>query len=485
MKYNTMKKTDLLYSFIISPFLFNGNLNAMTYSHPNIVLINIDDLGWTDLSCNGSGYYETPNIDKLKEKGIWFTTAYAGAANSAPSRACMLTGQNTPRHGIYTVENPDRGKKELRKLISYPNREILPKGIQILPEVLKKAGYQTFHVGKWHVTENPSESGIDKNVGGNHAGHPKSYFAPYHNPNLKDGEKGEYLPDRLGDEAVKLIKEADNSKPYFLYYATYAVHTPIQAPESLIEKYRNKPITKAHNNHIYAALVESMDRNVGKVLKAIENSGQADNTFIIFTTDNGGVYDISKQWPLRAGKGSFYEGGIRVPMIIYQPGKYEHKVYDDVMVSQMDLFPTIIDLIGISDKNLLMDGESLLPLLDKDNTSTLKKRSLYWHFPAYLEGGNKESVDKFFRTRPVSVIRNEEWKLIENYEDGSLELYNLKNDLSETKNVSSKYPRKTKELKKKLDNWKKQINAPCEFKANPDYNPNFQDRNIRKIKVKQ
>lgn len=467
-----MKFYDVLYLSFLSPLVYgSSSLCANTQTRPNIVLINIDDLGWTDLSGNGSKYYETPNIDRLKEKGVWFTVAYAGAANSAPSRACMLTGQNTPRHGIYTVGNPDRGKKELRKLISIPNREVLPGGIQILPNILKQSGYQTFHVGKWHVTENPSECGIDVNIGGNHAGHPRSYFAPYHNKNLKDGNKGEYLPDRLGDEAVKLIKGAENGKPYFLYYATYAVHTPIQAPESLIEKYRNKPATDAHKNPVYAALVEAMDRNVGKVLKAIENSGQADNTLIIFTTDNGGVYDISKQWPLRAGKGSFYEGGIRVPMIIYQPGKFEYKVFDNIMVSQMDLFPTILDLAGINKESLLLDGESLIPLLTECDTSTLEDRCLYWHFPAYLEGGNKETKDRSFRSRPVSVIRYKEWKLIENYEDGSHELYNLKKDIGEISNVINIYPEQAEELRKKLDLWKSEVDAPLDFRINPYYNP--------------
>lgn len=464
-----MKTLNLLCPVLLLPFVCNGELNAITDVHPNVVLINIDDLGWTDLSCNGSKYYETPNIDNLKEKGVWFSMAYAGASNSAPSRACMLTGQNTPRHGVYTVGNPDRGKKEHRKLISYTNRVVLPDGIQILPDLLKQNGYQTFHVGKWHVTENPLDCGIDKNIGGNHAGNPRTYFSPYRNPDLKDGEKGEYLPDRLGDEAAKLIKEADRKKPYFLYYATYAVHTPLQAPEELIEKYRNKPKTEAHNNPVYAALVEAMDRNVGKVLKAIKDSGQSDNTVIIFTTDNGGVYDISKQWPLRAGKGSFYEGGIRVPMIIYQPGKYEDKVYDDVMVSQLDLFPTLMDLAGVSKENLLLDGKSLKPVLEGGKTSVLKKRSLFWHFPAYLEGGNKESVDRLFRSRPVSVMRKGSWKLIENYEDNSLELYNIEKDLGENENLINKYPLKAKEMQKELEEWKSDVKAPFDFELNPYY----------------
>lgn len=458
--------------FLCCGLAFTGliPLHAQSHQLPNIVLINIDDLGWTDLSSNGSKYYETPHIDQLKKQGIWFQKAYAGASNSAPSRACMLTGMNTPRHGIYTVGNPDRGKKELRKLISYPNREELPEGIQILPQVLKRAGYQTFHVGKWHVTQDPCDCGIDVNIAGNHAGNPSTYFAPYQNKNLSDGPQGEFLTDRLGNEAARLIQKVNKSQPFFLYYATYAVHTPLQAPEELIEKYRRKQPTTAHSNPVYAALVEVMDRNVGKVLRAISESGQADNTIIIFTTDNGGVYDISKQWPLRAGKGSFYEGGIRVPLIIYQPHRFEHKKITETAVSQMDLFPTIMEWTGISD-SLQFDGKSLMPLLESENDSAFKKRPLYWHFPAYLEGGNVETVDMDFRTRPVSVILKDDWKLIENYEDGRIELYHLKTDLGEKQDVSQNCPQKVKELKTLLDNWKKRTNAPCHFKKNPYYQP--------------
>jgi hypothetical protein len=218
------------------------------------------------------------------------------------------------------------------------------------------------------------------------------------------------------------------------------------------------------------ALVEVMDRNVGKVLQAISESGQADNTIIIFTTDNGGVYDISRQWPLRAGKGAFYEGGIRVPLIIYQPHRFEKKNIMDVAVSQMDLFPTIMDWAGISDQ-LLLDGKSLMTLLENGTDPELEKRPLYWHFPAYLEGGNKETMDMDFRTRPVSVILKEDWKLIENYEDGRIELYNLKTDLSEKQDISRSYPQKVKELKTLLDNWKKETHAPCHFEKNPYYQP--------------
>lgn len=445
------------------------SLQASERKTPNIILINIDDLGWTDLSSNGSTYYETPNIDRLKSDGIWFSNAYAGAANSAPSRACMLTGQNTPRHGIYTVAPADRGPKKLRKLISMPNRTSLPDEFQVLPQVLKEAGYQTFHVGKWHVTDDPKTCGIDINVAGNHAGHPHSYFAPYCNPDLTDGPQGEYLPDRLGNEAVRLICQADRDKPFFLYYATYAVHTPLQAPKELVEKYKKKTASEAHNNPTYAALVEAMDRNVGKVLQAIRENGLAENTLIIFTSDNGGVYDISRQWPLRAGKGSFYEGGIRVPIIIFQPGRFEKEEIRDYYVSQMDIFPTLMDIAGISKRYLLLDGHSLLPLLKKGKDKSLRERPLYWHFPAYLEGGNPETVDRNFRSRPVSVIRKGDWKLIENYEDGRLELFNIKEDISEKQDLVLNRPDKVKELKALLDNWKKKVHAPCDFKMNPFY----------------
>lgn len=445
------------------------SIDSFAFKAPNIVLINIDDLGWADLGCNGSRYYETPNIDQLKTSGVWFSQAYAGAANSAPSRACMLTGQVTPRHGIYTVSPSDRGPREKRKLISYPNRESLPNGFQILPQVLQQAGYQTFHVGKWHVTDNPLKCGMNINIAGNHSGHPLSYFVPYHNSDLNDGQKGEFLTDRLGNEAVELIRQANKDKPYFLYYATYAVHTPLQAPRKLVEKYKRKKGNNAHYNPVYAALVETMDSNVGKVLAAIKESGQEENTIVIFTSDNGGVYDISKQWPLRAGKGSFYEGGIRIPLIVYQPGKFKRKEITDVAVSQMDLFPTFMELAGIPCKELMLDGQSLVPILKKGDLRAFKKRALYWHFPAYLEKGNAETVDLNFRTRPVSVIRKGDWKLIENYEDGRLELYNLKDDLGEKRNLANACPYKRNELKDELYRWKEAVHAPCDFKANPHY----------------
>ena len=448
--------------------LYASMLCAQQTKQPNIVLINIDDYGWADLTSNGSDYYETPNIDKLKSDGVWFNEAYAGAANSAPSRACMLTGMNTPRHGMFTVANSDRGKATTRRLIPIENRRILEDGIQILPQVLKDAGYQTCHIGKWHVTNDPTQNGMDINIAGSHAGHPATYFAPYRNKKLKDGEKGEFLMDRLGREAVNYLQNASKKKPFFLYYAPYEVHTPLQAEPHLIAKYKNKKGTKAHNNPVYAAMIEAMDRNVGKVLAEIKALGIANNTLIVFTSDNGGVYNISKQWPLRAGKGSFYEGGIRVPLIVYQQGKYEHREIKHIPVAQLDLFPTFLELADISTKKRTLDGKSLVSLLN-NKEKAYKERPLFWHFPAYLEQGNAETLDPIFRSTPVSVVRKGDWKLIQYYETNTFELFNLRSDISEKKDLSNIEVAKTEAMKSLLSEWQQQVNAPIPMQLNPKY----------------
>ena len=469
------------------PFCIVGSLSCCPFAgyaqlqRPNIVLINIDDFGWADMSSNGSGYYETPNIDRLREKGIWIDEAYAGAANSAPSRACLLTGMYTPRHGIYTVGEPNRGDERKRKLIAVPNRRSLEAGIRVLPEILKEAGYRTCHIGKWHVTDDPSRNGIDFNIAGNHAGHPESYFSPYRNQNLPDGPKGEYLMDRLGTEAVEFLRKVDKSRPFFLYYATYAVHTPLQAKDSLIEKYENKTPTSAHDNPVYAAMVENMDYNVGRVLDEIEALGLGENTLIVFTSDNGGVYGISRQWPLRAGKGSFYEGGIRIPMIVYQKGRLEKRSIDDIPVMQIDLFPTFLEIAGIEDSSLQLDGISLLPLLQGKQTD-LSQRPLFWHFPAYLEGSAKETVETGcdgFRTRPVSFVRLGDWKLVEHYETGKVELYNIRTDISEKEDVASLNKSKRDELFGILQSWKQRVQAPVPTDLNPNYKE-FSDESMVK-----
>lgn len=436
-------------------------------SRPNIILINVDDLGWSDLSFNGSKYYETPNVDALRERGTFYSDAYACAANSAPSRACMISGQYSPRHGVYTVAPSDRGKSEDRKLIPCETAEVLAPDILTLPQILKENGYQTCMVGKWHLGDDPTTQGFDINYGGYKKGHPNSYFSPYNNPMLKDGPKGEYLADRLGDEASGFLKNRDKNKPFFLYYATYEVHTPLQAPKDLIEKYEKKVKNDAHFNPIYAAMVEAMDRNVGKVLDMLKELGLEDNTLIIFTSDNGGVYSVSKQWPLRAGKGSFYEGGIRIPLIISWPSKIASNQTNTTPVSQIDIFPTLLSVAKI-DK----PADTILDGIDQSNlffNGVKTDRSLFWHFPAYLEGGNEETKDQIFRSRPVSVIRKGDWKLIHNLENNELELYNLTDDISEKNNLSTLKKKKARELKKELDKWKLQVNACPLTEQNPEY----------------
>lgn len=350
-----------------------------TDNQPNIVLINIDDLGWADLGYMGSNYYETPNIDRLRQKAVNFSNGYAASANSAPSRACMMTGQYTPRHGVYTVTPSTRGRSEDRKLIPVETRKLLAPDATTLPMVLQKAGYATCHIGKWHLGEDPTKQGIDTNIGGYEAGLPKSYFSPYKNAHLKDGEDGEYLVERLASEAVNYIDTIQRGKPFFLYYAPYAVHSPWIAKKEMVEKYKAKhaSATEAHFDPVYAAMVESMDTAVGRVIDAIERSGESKNTLIIFVSDNGGVYKVSHQWPLRAGKGSFYEGGIRVPFMIYMDGCYEGGIEHNVAVSNIDLFPTILDVARVK-SSLTLDGKSLIPILDRGATKRFEKRALYW-----------------------------------------------------------------------------------------------------------
>lgn len=466
-------KTQLFLGFTLAGILPAKASNPIaTNVRPNIILINIDDLGWADVGYNGSTYYETPHIDRLHERGISFNSGYAGGANSAPSRACLISGLNTPRHGVYTVDPPARGKSQDRKLIPYSNKKVLDASVYTLPMALKTAGYQTCHIGKWHVGSDPLLQGIEVNIAGNESGHPKSYFAPYGNRNLEDGPEGEYLTERLSRDAVHYLDTVAKDRPFFLYYATYEVHTPLQAKAELIEKYKNKVGNEAQNNPVYAAMVESMDRAVGNVLDAVERNNLADNTLIVLTSDNGGVYHISRQWPLRAGKGSFYEGGIRVPFIVYMKGKYEGGAVSDLLVSHLDLYPTFTELAG-ADPVIIPDGKSLLPFLDRKKEKYLKQRTLYWHFPAYLEGGNEETVDQKFRTRPVSVIRWKNWKLIENYEDNSLELYNLETDISERINLTETQPKITKKMYRKLNAWKEETNAPIPAQLNPEYQHSY------------
>lgn len=441
---------------------------------PNIVLINVDDLGWKDVGFNGSRYYETPNLDRLAEESIRFTNAYAGAANCAPSRACLLSGQQTPRHGIYTVGNSDRGNAKTRKIIPTPNNTTLADEQLTLAEVLGAQGYSTISIGKWHLGKDPRTQGFDQNIGGTHQGHPKTYFSPYKNPNLSDGPDGEYLTDRITDEALRFIEE-NREKPFFLYLPFFTIHTPLQGKEDLVEKYQQKPpLDGQGRNPHYAAMVETMDASVGRILRQLEDY-ELDNTILIFTSDNGGISFQSRQHPLRAGKGSYYEGGIRVPLLIRWKSKIKEAWETDTPVTNLDFFPTLLDLLGIHPPvDKVLDGQSLAGLLLEKQP--LAERPLIWHFPIYLQAyrvDGDESRDGLFRTRPGSVIRLGDWKLHQYFEDDGLELYHLGKDLGEQDNLADEQPEKVEELLAILNDWRSEMQAPVPSEPNPEYVEGF------------
>jgi len=444
---------------------------SLASTTPNIIYINVDDLGWADVNYQGkSTFYETPNIDKLSTQGMVFSNAYAPAANCAPSRACCQTGQNTPRHGIYTVGDSSRGNVTDRKLIPIKNTLQIAETNTTIAHSLKQAGYTTCSIGKWHISEDSTINGYDINIAGNHSGSPKGgYFSPFKNPNIKDGPKGEHLTDRLTTEAINFVTQNKN-KAFYLYLTYYSVHTPLQAKKELVKKYNNKKSTEAHAHSTYAAMIETMDTNIGRLMSTLDKEGLTDNTLVLFTSDNGGIWKISRQWPLRAGKGSYYEGGIREPLIVRWPGKVKAGSHCDVPVSGLDFLPTFIEVAQTKTPNKILDGNSLVPLLT--HTGTLKERPLYWHFPIYLQAyslDNTDSRDNKFRTRPGSVIRLGDWKLHQYFENNDLELYNLKTDIGEKNNLSKKHPEKTKELLALLNNWRKETKAPVPTKLNPQY----------------
>jgi|TARA_B100001093_G_scaffold102926_1_gene95113 arylsulfatase A-like enzyme len=462
-------------SFLLSIFLILS-CNNDSLKKPNIILIVADDLGWSDLSYMGSSYYETPNIDKLSKSGITFMNGYASSANCAPSRATMLSGKYHTHHGIYTVGNSDRGNKKTRKLIPVKTETILDLDFFVIPEMLKKSNYKTGHFGKWHMGPKgffPEQSGFDVNIGGNEHGGPGGYFSPYVRPNITDGPKGEYLTDRIGNEVVNFINENQKDN-FFAYVPFFSVHTPIVSKPEFEKDFQNKESNEFHNRADYAGMIKSLDENIGKILEKIEELNLSKNTLIIFTSDNGGIRAVSNQYPLRAGKGSYYEGGIKVPIIFSWQGKIKAKTKSYERVSNIDFFPTIKKIINYED-SLDLDGEDLTPIFNGKN---LKERELYFHFPIYLEPYDvhaDDGTDPLFRTRPGSVIIKNDWKLHHYFEDNKYELYNLKNDNSELINLVDIHKEKTKELLNDLNNWRINKNAPIPEKLNPFYDQKYVD----------
>ena len=436
---------------------------------PNVILITVDDLGWTDLGCFGSTYYETPNIDKLADNGIRFTNAYAACAVCSPTRAAIQTGRHPARIGITNVivprfqggividgKNPT-GYREAREGLECPKNLLFLERDEItIAEMLKPFGYATCHIGKWHLGEDdwyPTKQGYDLNMAGCDFGQPPSYFDPYKNkkldgiPTLPPRKEGEYLTDREADEAVQFI-EQNKDKPFFLNWCNYAVHTPIQAKDSLIKKYESKPVTN-QNRPNYAAMMESLDDAIGSVVECLEKNNLTENTLIIFTSDNGGLLGPTHNAPLRLGKGFEYEGGIRIPQIFHWPGKLRGGKVVDQSVISMDLFPTIANAVGVELPDREIDGENLWPFLAMNEP--LKERSLMWHFPHF----------RLRKVKPYSIIRSGDWKLIKRYSSvhKEFELYNLKDDLSETNDLAGVMPEKVLELNGKLVELLKETNA--------------------------
>ncbi|MBK3518286.1 sulfatase [Carboxylicivirga marina] len=438
---------------------------------PNIILINVDDMGWRDVGFMGSEYYETPHLDALAASGMIFTNAYASSSNCAPSRANMMSGQWPQRHGIFTVGSSERGKSSTRKLIPTKNKDYITKDNILIPEVLKKAGYITCHSGKWHLNDDPTTNGFDVNIGGNHSGNPGSYYPPYKRvPSLTPPSDDYYLTNLVMDKTLDFL-DAANDQPFFLYYSPYAVHTPIQPVKSLLEKYEGKPAWNGQNNATYATMVENLDTQIGRMIAKLKESGQLENTFILFISDNGGHYKITKQWPLRSGKGAYYEGGIRAPMFAYWEGKILAGTKSETPISNLDFYPTILEVAGVAKPiDKVLDGRSILPVLT--NQSEMAPRPLYWHFPIYLEAyvnNDTTTFDPLFRTRPGSAIRLGDWKLIQYFENNDIELFNLKDDLGEKNNLAQSNPEKANELLEHLEKWRDNTNAPVPTELNSKY----------------
>ena len=435
----------------ITVFTFSLLLSFKVLSKPNVLFILIDDMGWMDLGCQGNKNLRTPNIDNLAKGGMRFTDAYAPAPVCSPTRAAIITGQSPARLQITNhLPHQDRFTPKDSKLLPAKMLNHLSLESETLAERLKKdAHYATAFIGKWHLYTgrdkkyNPLNQGFDINIGGCSYGGPPTFFDPYRIDFLPDRKEGEYLPNRLADEAIAFISEQNSKdKPFFVALWNYTVHWPMEAPDKLVEKYKKLPI-KGYRDHRYAAMIEAMDIAIGKVLKSLDDLNITEETLVIFTSDNGPFGGVGDASPLRADKGHLYEGGIRVPLIVRWPGKVEAGAVEETPVVLTDLHPTILAATGLDlNSTIPNDGHNLLPLLN--GKEKLKNRAVYWHYPNFA----------FHRdNRLGSAIREGDHKLIHFYDTDSVELYNLKNDIGEKNDLSGKMPQLASRLKNKLKVW--------------------------------
>lgn len=555
IKNKKMKTTNLLRNVglgmaVLVPFVHTDAKNKT--QKPNVVFILADDLGWSDLQCYGSKFYETPNLNKLAEEGIRFTDAYAACHVSSPTRASILTGQYPARTHL-SDWLPGRKDFPFQKLKNAVPAQHLPYGENnTFPAVLQANGYETAIIGKWHLGEDSlttERQGFKYHTpSGYLKGWPATgYFPPYDMPGLTDGPQGEYLTDRLTDEALKFITE-NKDKPFLLYLSHYAVHDPIQGRPDLVKKYERKlakmkkpeglpfilegnpddknPVSRTdldrmiENNEFqgfrilpnrmvkikqfqdnvqFAAMVESVDESVGRVVARLKELGLDQNTIVIFCSDNGGMSAANfgnpgrvvpkdrldqsfstSNLPLRGAKGFLYEGGIRVPLIVKWPQQGKINMTSSIPVISVDFYPTILEMVGINmgKLNHVMDGQSIVPLLNTKNKkkTDITSRPIFWHFPHYSNHGMQS---------PGGAVRLGDYKLLDYFENNTVQLFNLRNDPGEQNDLSKQMPEKVKELKSLLDQWRKDVKADM-MQPNPDYKPDVTpaDFNTRKMQVK-
>lgn len=463
-----------------SPSIADSPVKAQ---RPNVLLILVDDMGLYDLSVEGSTFYQTPHIDRLARGGMQFGQGYAACSVCSPSRASILLGTFTARHGITEWIGAASGSDWKRPNVLLPARyvESLPTEQTTLAESLKQSGYRTFFAGKWHLGGEgslPTDHGFDINIGGCHRGSPPGgYFAPYRNRWMKSGPDGESLTIRLGTETAAFINQ-QNDQPFFAMLSFYSVHGPLQTTQSLWSKYRSNaiglagekrfkvdrtlPVRQVQDNPIYAGMVESTDTAVGMVLEALEQNGLNDSTIVIFTSDNGGVSSgdcyATSNLPLRGGKGRQWEGGVRVPFYIRYPPLIQTAARSDVPVTGADIFPTVLDLCGLPAlPEQHVDGVSLVPICEG---KTIADRPLFWHYPHYSNQGGQ----------PSSIIRQGDWKLIHYYETNRNELYHLASDPGEQSDLADTNPDRAADMSRRLQSWLESVDANYPT-PNPNYDP--------------
>lgn len=543
MFYNELKRVKLLPVGLalagLAPFAQTIAARDSQAKKPNVVFILADDLGWSDLGCYGSRFYETPRIDQLAKEGIRFTSAYAACHVCSPTRSSILTGQYPARLGL-TDWLPGRKNFPFQKLKNVVSEQHLPYGENVtFPAVMKANGYTTALIGKWHLGEDSAScerQGFDLHIpSGWLKGWPaKSYFSPYQMPGLKDGPEGEYLTDRMTDEAITFLTE-NKDKPFLLYLSHFAVHDPIQGRPDLVKKYEQKltqakspegipyilegnpdektpfsakelndlllkepyhgfrvlpnrtvKVKQDQDNVQFAAMVESLDESVGRILDKIEELGLEDHTIVIFFSDNGGMSaanfgnpkrviqpdNLNKGYstsnlPLRGGKGWLYEGGVREPLIVKWPRKGPRGTVCDIPVISTDFYPTILDMVGIQQDYPFDDGKSLVPILKKKGKGKdeIEKRAIYWHFPHYSNHGMQS---------PGGAVRYGDYKLIEYFENSTVQLFNVVKDPGERHDLSQTEPEKVKELSEMLHQWREDAGAQM-MELNPGYIPEKQE----------